>query len=326
MNRPHLIPALDRLSTAVVACVGDIMLDRFVYGDVQRISPEAPIPVLEIQSQQSMLGGLGNAVRNLGALGCSSQVFSVTGKDAAGVEVEALLGHVPGCRAYLQAEESRQTPVKIRYIAQSQQLLRADHETTAGASQDVFAALLGQFERQVRECSIVFLSDYAKGVLKGQHASMLINAARSAAKPVIVDPKGRDFERYRGATLIKPNLKELAEATGMSTANTVSQEAAARNLLERTGAEYLLITRGAAGMLLVPRLGERTEFPSLVHEVYDVSGAGDTVAAVLAAALGSGAEIREAVELANIAAGIVVGKIGTAVASRAEILRELETA
>jgi len=176
----------------------------------------------------------------------------------------------------------------------------------------------------VAECSVVFLSDYAKGVLKGSHARELIRVARAASKPVVVDPKGHDFERYQDATVIKPNLKELAEATGMSTANVDAQESAARVLLERAGAEYLLVTRGQAGMLLVPKVGPRTEFPALAQEVYDVSGAGDTVAAVLAASLGSGAGITEAVELANIAAGIVVGKVGTAVASRAEIVSEIE--
>ncbi len=323
-NRLHLIPALERLSTAVVACVGDLMLDRFVYGEAQRISPEAPIPVLSIQSQRSMLGGLGNVVRNLGALGSAIRLFSITGEDAAAAEITELLQAIPDCQAWLLSEASRKTPVKIRYIAHSQQLLRADHESTDGAGPEVFARLLKNFQEHVAKCSVVFLSDYAKGVLKGPHARELIRVARAAGKPVVVDPKGHDFERYQNATLIKPNLKELAEATGMSTANVDAQESAARVLLERAGAEFLLVTRGQAGMLLVPKIGTRAEFPALAHEVYDVSGAGDTVAAVLAASLGSGAGITESVELANIAAGIVVGKVGTAVAERSEIVDEIE--
>jgi D-beta-D-heptose 7-phosphate kinase/D-beta-D-heptose 1-phosphate adenosyltransferase len=323
-GRQHLIPSLDRVSSAVVACAGDIMLDRFVYGDVQRISPEAPIPVLGVKSQQSALGGLGNVVRNLGALGCGIHLFSITGADAAGAEIDSLLKEVARCRTVLLQEAARKTPVKVRYIAHSQQLLRADDETTGGAEEEIFAALLARFGEQVNECSIVFLSDYAKGVLHGSHARRMIDAARAANKPVVVDPKGRDFERYAGATLIKPNLKELGEATGMATATVDAQEKAARVLIERTGAEFLLVTRGSAGMLLVPKVGDRREFPSLAREVYDVSGAGDTVAAVLAAALGSGAGIVEAVELANIAAGIVVGKVGTAVADRAEIADAIE--
>ncbi len=323
-NRQHLIPALERLNTAVVACVGDLMLDRFVYGEAQRISPEAPIPVLSIQSQQSMLGGLGNVVRNLGALGSAIRLFSITGEDAAAAEIGTLLKEIPDCRSWILREVSRKTPVKIRYIAHSQQLLRADHETTDGAGPEVFAQLVKHFQEHVAECSVVFLSDYAKGVLKGSHPRELIRAARAAGKPVVVDPKGNDFARYQDATVIKPNLKELAEATGMSTANADAQESAARVLLERAGAEFLLVTRGQAGMLLVPKVGPRAEFPALAQEVYDVSGAGDTVAAVLAASLGSGAGITEAVELANIAAGIVVGKVGTAVASRGEIVSEIE--
>jgi rfaE bifunctional protein nucleotidyltransferase chain/domain len=170
----------------------------------------------------------------------------------------------------------------------------------------------------------VFLSDYAKGMLKGSHAAAFIRVAQAAGRPVVVDPKGRDFERYRGATVIKPNLKELSEATGMPASDTGEQEAAARKLLDVTEAQFILLTRGPAGMLLVPRGQPRAEFPALAREVYDVSGAGDTVAAVLAAALGSGAGIEEAVELANIAAGIVVGKVGTAVVDRSEIIQEIQ--
>jgi D-beta-D-heptose 7-phosphate kinase/D-beta-D-heptose 1-phosphate adenosyltransferase len=326
--RQRLIPLLEGMDSAVVGCVGDIMLDRFVYGEVSRISPEAPIPVIHIgsqpSSQQSMLGGIGNAVRNLGALGCGIRLFSVTGSDAAGAEVEALVKAVPRCEAYLVAEDSRSTPVKTRYIAHGQQLLRADQETTEIASQPVSEMLLAHFAAHVAECSIVFLCDYAKGVLKGAHAQAFIQIARAAGKPVVVDPKGSGFERYRMATVIKPNLKELAEATGMSVADHTAQQLAARKLLETTEAQFILLTRGAAGMLLIPLDQPCAEFPTLAREVYDVSGAGDTVAATLSAALGSGAGIVEAVELANIAAGIVVAKVGTAVAERAELIHEIE--
>src|SRR5262249_38708681 len=160
-----------------------------------------------------------------------------------------LLGELARCESVLLKEASRQTPVKVRYIAHSQQLLRADHETTDGASEQVFAALLKRFEQQVSECSIVFLSDYAKGVLKGSHERRMSDAALAAGKPIVVDPKGREFERYLGATVIKPNLKELGEATGMATATVDAQERAARVLIERTGAEFLLVTRGSSGML-----------------------------------------------------------------------------
>jgi D-beta-D-heptose 7-phosphate kinase/D-beta-D-heptose 1-phosphate adenosyltransferase len=320
----HLIPFVERLDSAVVGCVGDVMLDHFIYGDVSRISPEAPIPVLRIDSQQSMLGGMGNVVRNLGALGCGIKVFSVTGEDTSGHDVECLLHAVPNCETHLVAELGRKTPVKVRYIAHGQQLLRADNETTQAIERASLDGILEMFQESVRACSIVVLSDYAKGMLAGQFAAEFIQIARSQGKSVIVDPKGRDFSRYRNATLIKPNVKELGEASGMPVGNTAEHEAAARKLIDQTGVEYILATRGSAGMLLVPRDGGPIEFSALAREVFEVSGAGDTVASALAAALGSGCAVAEAVGIANIAAGIVVGKIGTAVVERSEIVHEIE--
>jgi D-beta-D-heptose 7-phosphate kinase/D-beta-D-heptose 1-phosphate adenosyltransferase len=320
----HLIPFVERLDGAVVGCVGDLMLDHFIYGDVSRISPEAPIPVLRIQSQQSMLGGLGNVVRNLGALGCGIRVFSVTGDDDAGREVGGLLKAVPRCETHLVPEPARKTPVKVRYLSQGQQLLRADNETTLPITADSLQGILQKFAAAIGECSIVVLSDYAKGMLTGDLAGEFIKVARAQGKPVVVDPKGRDYGRYRFATLIKPNLKELGEATGLPVNDTAAQEAAARKLIAATEAEYILVTRGAGGMLVVPANGPILEFPALAREVFEVSGAGDTVASALAAALGSGAKIDEAVGIANIAAGIVVGKMGTAVVERSEIVREIE--
>ncbi|HEY1947628.1 MAG TPA: D-glycero-beta-D-manno-heptose-7-phosphate kinase [Bryobacteraceae bacterium] len=323
-NDRFLIPWVERLDSALVGCVGDIMLDHFIYGDVNRISPEAPIPVIRVDSQQSMLGGLGNVVRNLGALGCGMKVFSVIGDDPAGEEVSSLLQAIPGCEAHLISELGRKTPVKVRYIAQGQQLLRADNESTQPISDASLKRILERFEAAVAECSIVILSDYAKGTLSGGLASEFIRVARAHGKRVIVDPKGRDFRHYHSAMLIKPNLKELGEATGLPVNDTAAQDAAARQLIEITEAEYILITRGSTGMLLVPREGRAVEVDALAREVFEVSGAGDTVAAALGAALGSGAGIAEAVGIANIAAGIVVGKIGTAVVDRSEIVHEIE--
>jgi D-beta-D-heptose 7-phosphate kinase/D-beta-D-heptose 1-phosphate adenosyltransferase len=323
-NERFLIPLVERLDSAVVGCVGDIMLDHFVYGDVSRISPEAPIPVIRVHSQQSMLGGLGNVVRNLGALGCRMKVFAAMGEDAPGQEVSSLLSEVPRCEAHLVSEPGRKTPVKVRYIAHGQQLLRADNETTLPISDETLIRILRLFELSIMECSIIVLSDYAKGTLSGRLAGEFIRVARAHGKRVIVDPKGNDFSRYQAATLIKPNLKELGEASGCAVDNTAAQDAAARKLIEITGAEYILVTRGSTGMLLVPRDGRTVEIPAVAREVFEVSGAGDTVAAALAAALGAGAGIAEAVGVANIAAGIVVGKIGTAVADRSEIVHEIE--
>ncbi len=311
------------MASATVVCAGDVMLDSFVHGEVSRISPEAPIPVLRIERCQSMLGGAGNAVRNLVALGCAVRFFSATGDDAEAAKIKDLLDELEGDRAFLERDATRQTPVKTRYMAHGQQLLRADNETAAPVSQRTKDRLLAAFSAALSECSVVLLSDYAKGVLSGGYAEEFIGAARAARKPVVVDPKGRDFSRYKGATLLKPNLRELAESTGMAVSGDDAQEQAARRLLRDTGVEYILVTRGPEGMLLTPADGPATRFPALAREVYDVSGAGDTVAAVLAAALGSGATISDAVEIANIAAGIVVGRAGTAVVERSGIVEEV---
>jgi D-beta-D-heptose 7-phosphate kinase/D-beta-D-heptose 1-phosphate adenosyltransferase len=325
MNKErHLIPLVERLDSAVIACVGDLMLDHFVYGDVHRISPEAPIPVIRVDSQQSMLGGMGNVVRNLGALGCSIRVFSVIGDDSSGDEVHSLLRDVPRTQTSLVAEPGRKTPVKVRYVANGQQLLRADNETSRAISDESFQKLVREFERGIADCPVVVLSDYSKGMLVGSLAAEFIRIARKQGKRVIVDPKGTNFLRYLGATIIKPNLKELAEATGGPLAGPADHAAAARKLLEQTQAESILVTRGSDGMLLVSRDGRTLELPALAREVFDVSGAGDTVAANLAAALSVGALVEDAVRVANFAAGIVVGKVGTAVVDRSEIIHEIE--
>ena len=323
-NRRRLVPLIEGLSSAVVACVGDVMLDSFVYGQVNRISPEAPIPILRIERRQSMLGGAGNAVRNLSALGCAVRFFSATGDDPEAAQIAELLAALPRTEAFLECEPGRQTPVKTRFVARSQQLLRSDSESTFAIDPATAEKMLRSFSAALPGCGIVLLSDYAKGVLNDGWASAFIGAARTAGKPVVVDPKGRDFSRYRGATLLKPNLQELGEATSLDVSTDSGQEAAARQLLRETNAEYILITRGAQGMLLTFAAGPAVRFPAMAREVYDVSGAGHTVAAALAAALGSGASVSDAVELANVAAGLVVGKVGTAVVDGTEIVNELE--
>lgn len=313
-----------RLRGASVLCVGDVMLDHFVYGEVTRISPEAPIPVLHTKRKESMLGGAGNAVRNLVALGAQVQFLSVVGDDEAADEVEALCGKLDGLRLTLLRDPGRTTSTKTRFIAHGQQLLRADTETTTGIGDDIFAALRGAFERAAADARAVLFCDYAKGLLDGAHASELIRPARQAGCPVIVDPKGLHFVRYRGATLLKPNLKELATATAMPVETEQQQVEASRSLLEQTAAHYVLVTRGPDGMLLVQPDVEPRSFSSLAREVYDVTGAGDTVAAVLAAAFAADLSVDTAVEIANAAAGVVVGKLGTAVATPDEIVRQLD--
>jgi D-beta-D-heptose 7-phosphate kinase/D-beta-D-heptose 1-phosphate adenosyltransferase len=327
MTGDHRLSAsIESWSGVRILCVGDVMLDRFIYGAARRISPEAPIPVLLIDHEEAMLGGAGNVVRNLAALGALVSFVSVTGADADGDTIEALLNALPACASHVVRDPARRTSVKTRYLAHSQQLLRVDAENTAAVGEEVIAKVLKGFEAALAAADLVVLSDYAKGVLTGSHTSRFIDLSRAAHKPVFVDPKGSEFSRYRGATLIKPNLKELAEATRMPVDDDAAVEAAARRMREETGIPTVLVTRGAAGMMLVREGAPTQSFRSMAREIYDVSGAGDTVAAALAMGAASGLDLADAVRIACIAAGIVVGKIGTATVTSAELLREYDGA
>lgn len=311
------------LQSATVLCAGDVMLDRFVYGDVDRISPEGPIPVLRIRREAAMLGGAGNVVRNLVGLGAAATFLTCVGDDAPGREVATLIDALPGVDPVLQVAPGRQTTIKTRFVAGNQQLLRADEETLAPVADLALDRLLGEAAGQMARSGALVLSDYGKGVLPPRVARGLIEAARAAGVPVVVDPKGADWERYRGATVVTPNRKELAEAAGLPTGSDAEIIAAARALIDRCGLDTILVTRSQEGMTLVPRDGEPRHLPAQAREVYDVSGAGDTVVATVAAALACGADLEEAARLANVAAGIVVGKVGTAAVAVEELLHTL---
>jgi D-beta-D-heptose 7-phosphate kinase/D-beta-D-heptose 1-phosphate adenosyltransferase len=306
-----------------VLCVGDVMLDRFVYGDVDRISPEAPIPVVRVLRETSMLGGAGNVVRNLVALGARSHFLSLIGEDQAGRDVARLVGEQAGIDPVLVTESTRQTTIKIRFIAGSQQLLRADRETLAPLNADSRQRLLDAAARLLPTVGVLALSDYGKGILTQPVLRALIEGAREAGKPVVVDPKGADYSIYAGATVVTPNRKELHEATKMPVDSDEEIIAAARRLIETCGIENVLVTRSQDGMSLITDQGEVSHLPAEAREVFDVSGAGDTVVATLTAAMAAGTPLLEAARLANVAAGIVVGKVGTAVAYAQEIVSAL---
>ena len=325
MGQHNLISAVENFPEVRVVCVGDVMLDFFVYGDIERISPEAPIPVVRVDHEECMLGGAGNVVRNLASLGVSASLVTLTGEDNPGDRIRALLSALPNCRAVAIGDPSRKTSVKTRYLAQSQQVLRVDSESTDAPGASHLAQLIEAFEELLREADIVILSDYGKGVLADDAPQSFIQVARTAGKPVVVDPKGRDYRRYAGATIVKPNRKELAEATAMPVGDDASVERAARHLIAQASLGAVLVTLGAAGMLLVPANGPARAYHSAGREVYDVSGAGDTVAATLASGLGSGLSLEDAAEVANLAAGLVVAKIGTAVVTEEQLIRELES-
>jgi D-beta-D-heptose 7-phosphate kinase/D-beta-D-heptose 1-phosphate adenosyltransferase len=323
-DNSDLLAHVERLGSARVLCIGDVMLDHYVYGDVERISPEAPIPVLAVEREMKTLGGAGNVLRNLGALGAFSSFISVVGNDETGHEIERLLAAQDNTEVHLLVQPQRRTTVKTRYIAANQQLLRADRETAVLLGPHIRDDLLRLARELVADHPVIVISDYAKGVLNDGVALEIIKAAGEAGARVIVDPKGGDHIRYRGADLLKPNRRELAHATGMPVATDAEIIAAARALIERCGLKAVLASLGAEGMILVSSDGTVHVQRAEMREVYDVSGAGDTVVATVAAALAAGIPLIPAVRLANVAAGIVVGKVGTAVVYANEIAASLD--
>lgn len=307
------IALCDRLCQARVLVVGDFMLDRFVRGTVSRISPEAPIAVLAVGDETAMPGGAGNVVRNLAALGVEVSCAGVIGEDAAGRELGGLLSGLTGGRSRLVFEPGRRTSVKTRYVAGSHHLLRTDSETVAPVTRASEQGLLAPLAELLSETDVVLVSDYGKGgVTPGLLEELLSGAARRGL-PVVVDPKGLDFTRYHGATVITPNRAELAAVSGLALATEDDYTRAADRLLAANAFQAVCVTRSEEGLSLYPSGGESVHIRAAGREVYDVSGAGDTVAAMLAAGLAVRAPLALAAVLANSAAGIVVGKVGTAV-------------
>jgi rfaE bifunctional protein kinase chain/domain len=295
-----------------VLVVGDVMLDRYWFGDVSRISPEAPVPVVKVTHTEERLGGAANVARNIVALGAKATLLSVVGVDEAGQALKRRLAQEP-IDACLHDDPAISTTVKLRVIGRQQQLLRIDFEESPG--HEVLAANLEEFAERVPQCDAVILSDYGKGGLI--HVARMIALARQAGKIVLVDPKGEDYSRYLGASLVTPNRAEFREVAG-SWKSEEEFTAKAEGMLAELQLQALLVTRSEEGMTLF-EAGRRHHVPTQAREVFDVSGAGDTVIAALATALAAGADYQDAVELANRAAGIVVGKLGTAVATVEEL-------
>ncbi len=296
--------------------VGDVMLDRYWFGDVSRISPEAPVPVVHVRRTEERPGGAANVARNVTALGAACTLLAVIGDDEAGSSLARLL-EGERVRASLHRDRQLETTVKLRVIGQQQQLLRIDFERPPGEA--VLASKLDEYERLVDESDAVVLSDYGKGGLA--HVSRMIELARAHGKPVLVDPKGSEYERYRGATLLTPNRAEFREVAGRWK-DEGELERRAQRLRADLGLEALVVTRSEEGMSLFTASESHHEH-TRAREVYDVSGAGDTVIAVLALMVATGASLHDAMRVANHAAGIVVGKLGTAVVHPAELAESL---
>jgi D-beta-D-heptose 7-phosphate kinase / D-beta-D-heptose 1-phosphate adenosyltransferase len=317
------IAAVRLLARTSVLVVGDVMLDRYVYGQVTRISPEAPVPILSVEREVAYPGGAGNVVRNLTALGAAVALVSVVGDDQAGADLTGLVGGQPGVEPWLLVQGGRTTTMKTRLVAGGQHLLRTDREVTTPINAKLAERMISIASDAMAATGVTVLSDYRKGLLAGDVAARLIAAAHALGRKVIVDPKGSDHARYAGADIIIPNRRDLSEGTGGLPVETEAAViAAAQALRERHGFGAVLVTEGAAGMTLVDATTAR-RFPAEAADVYDVSGAGDTVTAVLAAGVAAKLDLTLAVRLANIAAGIVVGKVGTAVARASDLLAAL---
>jgi D-beta-D-heptose 7-phosphate kinase / D-beta-D-heptose 1-phosphate adenosyltransferase len=311
-DRIQMISLVERLSEARVLCLGDVMLDQFVYGHIERISPEAPIPIFNIDNQDSMLGGAGNVARNIAALGGRLRFLSVAGTDVEGDHVSTLLRDLPKLNATLVRERARRTTVKTRFLSGTQQTMRTDWETLDEIAAPTQKKIIDAALKALASCSVVVMSDYGKGVLSSKVIKAVLSGAKKAKVPVIVDPKGSDYGRYRGANVITPNRNELAIAAMMTVETDKQVVVASRKLIKKFDLGAILATRSHDGMTLVTSSGNVTHFKAEAQEVFDVSGAGDTVVAWLSAALGAGADLKEAAALANVAAGIVVAKVGTA--------------
>jgi D-beta-D-heptose 7-phosphate kinase/D-beta-D-heptose 1-phosphate adenosyltransferase len=318
----ELVQAVRRFGDAHVVVLGDVMLDRYVSGAASRLSPEAPIPVLRPASTRATLGGAANVALNIATLGGRVSLVGLIGDDDAGDEVTRLLAST-GIESHLLVVSGRPTTTKTRFMAGVHQLLRLDEEVTTPIETDTGTALLRHFAAALRTADIVVFSDYAKGVLSDLVLAGALTQASASRQTVIADPKRPDFAAYRGVTVLTPNEHEVRQATRIEAADDAEADRAGRHALEESGAEAVVVTRSARGLTLVRRDQPPLHLPARAREVADVSGAGDTLVAALAVALGAQASLPAAATLANITAGISVGKQGTATVSREELLGEL---
>ncbi len=324
MNDEALLDVLTSFHRARVLVCGDVMLDRFVYGSVERTSPEAPVPVMALERTSNMPGGAANVARNVAALGSHAVLIGIVGADEAADELRRDLSLVSPLQAQLLVDPTRPTTTKTRYVADRQQILRTDVELAAPISEAVAASLLAQFTAALGETDIVVLSDYGKGALSDSVTARAIAAAKAAGKRVLVDPKSRSFLKYKGATVLTPNKHELQSACGQDCSTDEQVVAAARQILAQGICSIVVATRGKEGMSIV-QSDSALHIRTVASEVYDVTGAGDTAVAAMAVGLAGGADIGNVARVANIAAGIVVGKYGTATASADEILARLRS-
>lgn len=322
--RPTLLQLLEDICRSRVVVIGDVMLDRYWWGKASRLSPEAPVPVVALERVSNRPGGAANVAANIAALGAETKLVGVVGPDEGAASLRVCLKDHQILDRMLQGSSERRTTTKTRVLVHSQQIARVDEETdsplTAAEEQD----LLRQIPELVTEADVVVLSDYAKGCLTNGLIAAVIDETRRQGKMAIVDPKSRDLAKYRRASLLTPNLAEALNAAGIEKGGEEMADQAAGQILSATAVDSLLITLGEHGMRLYRPNEPAVHFPSLARQVYDVTGAGDTVVALLAAALGAKAGLHSAITLANIGAGLAVEKVGTSVIGLDELREAIQ--
>lgn len=304
-----------------ILVIGDLMLDAYVYGSINRISPEAPVPVLHVAKEEQKAGGAGNVLLNLKAMGAHVFALGRVGNDATGKELIDSLTQANIDTTGILIENDYQTPLKKRILAANQQLLRVDHETAQSVSKELEKALIEKYEELLESVNLVAISDYGKGLLSHAFLKAITQKAKAKNIPVIVDPKGKDFSKYRGATLIKPNYKETLEASGFSEGDCLQEMA--KELIQETQVQHLLVTRSKEGMSLFDANFKQQDFPVRQLEVNDVTGAGDTVLATICYALANHIPIEQSVALANLAAGIAIEHIGCATVTLGQLAKRM---
>ncbi|WP_136516331.1 bifunctional D-glycero-beta-D-manno-heptose-7-phosphate kinase/D-glycero-beta-D-manno-heptose 1-phosphate adenylyltransferase HldE [Geomonas edaphica] len=322
MERREIESLFERAGEVRALVIGDLMLDEYLWGKAERISPEAPVQVVEVSREDLRLGGAGNVVNNLIALGCQVAVCSVIGNDENGELLRRALEDQGVTLAGLFQDPERKTSKKTRVLAAHQQIVRIDRETRSAIGRASERVLLDYVDAHLNGFDVIVVSDYMKGVLTPAILTAICAKGRELGVPVVVDPKGDDFGKYRGATILTPNRKEAEIASGIAITDMASLEKAAGSILSELGLDALLITRSEAGMSLFPARGEAVHIPTVAREVFDVTGAGDTVISVLSLGLACGLPLADAAWLANVAAGIAVGKLGTSTVSPQEVVAE----
>jgi len=318
MPRDRVLALIERMAKSRIVVVGDLILDRYMIGDTDRLSPEAPVPVVTVREQRSALGGAANVAANVAAMGASCQLVGVVGDDTTGRALRAEMATLRLTDRFVTSVAGRPTTSKTRVLARGQQVVRIDEEVDVLLEDADLARVVRLAEEALADADALLLEDYNKGLLAPKLIRAAMDAARKRGIPVVVDPKFRQFFDYAGATVFKPNRREMEAALGAAV--DLEQRDALPQALTRLKVDNLLLTLGAEGMVLVTRDGATTQLPSLAREVFDVSGAGDTVTAWVGTCLAAGATVREAAQLANIAAGIEVGKAGVATVSPEEVL------